>query len=240
MPRLASPWDATRATTGSAELRLLLVEDDVELASGLVRDLRRAGFAVDHAADGVEGEFLGREGDYDAAVLDLGLPRRSGLEVLAAWRAAGRDLPVLVLTARDAWSDRVAGLKAGADDYLGKPFHYEELLARLEALLRRSAGRAAPELCVAGLCLDEERQCVRRYDGAEVALTGTEFRLLRYMMNHPDRVLSKSRLTEHVYDGDHDRDSNVLEVYVRRLRDKLGRDLIETRRGQGYLLRSQP
>ena len=221
-------------------MRLLLVEDDVELAAGLVQDLRRAGFAVDHAADGVEGEFLGREGDYDVAVLDLGLPRRSGLEVLAAWRDAGRDMPVLVLTARDAWSDRVAGLKAGADDYLGKPFHFEELLARLQALLRRSAGRAAPQLTVAGLRLDEERQSVRRDNGSEVALTGTEFRLLRYMMNHPDRVLSKSRLTEHVYDGDNDRDSNVLEVYVRRLRDKLGRDLIETRRGQGYLFRSRP
>lgn len=227
-------------TPGSAELRLLLVEDDVELAAGLAQDLRRAGFAVDHAGDGVEGEFLGREGEYDVAVLDLGLPRRSGLEVLSAWRKAGSDLPVLVLTARDGWSERVAGLKAGADDYLGKPFHFEELLARLQALLRRSAGRAAPELRVAGLRLDEERQSVRRGDGDEVKLTGTEFRLLRYMMNHPDRVLSKSRLTEHVYEGDNDRDSNVLEVYVRRLRDKLGRDLIQTRRGQGYLFRSRP
>lgn len=239
MPRAASPWVGNGTNPGNADLRLLLVEDDVELAAGLAQDLRRAGFAVDHAADGVEGEFLGREGEYDVAVLDLGLPRRSGLEVLAAWRDAGRDLPVLVLTARDGWSERVAGLKAGADDYLGKPFHFEELLARLQALLRRSTGRAAPELSVAGLRLDEERQSVRRDDGSEVALTGTEFRLLRYMMNHPDRVLSKSRLTEHVYEGDNDRDSNVLEVYVRRLRDKLGRDLIETRRGQGYLFRSR-
>lgn len=240
MPPAVSPWAGANTRIGSAELRLLLVEDDPDLAAGLVQDLRRAGFAVDHVADGVDGEFLGREGDYDVAVLDLGMPRRSGLQVLAAWRRAGRDLPVLVLTARDGWSDRVAGLKAGADDYLGKPFHFEELLARLEALLRRSAGRATPELRLAGLRLDEERQSVCRDDGSEVALTGTEFRLLRYMMNHPDRVLSKSRLTEHVYEGDNDRDSNVLEVYVRRLRDKLGRELIETRRGQGYLFRSRP
>lgn len=221
-------------------MRLLLVEDDVTLADGLARDLRRAGFAVDHAADGLDGEFLGRDGNYDVAVLDLGLPKRSGLDVLASWRAAGTQMPVLILTARDAWSERVAGLKAGADDYLGKPFHFEELLARLQALLRRSAGRAAAELAVGGLRLDEERQTVQRGDGVEVALTGTEFRLVRDMMNHPDRVLSKSRLTEHVYEGDSDRDSNVLEVYVRRLRDKLGRELIETRRGQGYLFRSQP
>ncbi len=221
-------------------MRLLLVEDDVELAKGIARDLRAEGFAVDHSADGIEAEYLGREGLYDGVILDLGLPGKSGLEVLRAWRASALSMPVLVLTARDAWSERVEGLRAGADDYLGKPFHVEELSARLHALLRRSTGRATPQLMVAGLRLDEERQSVTTADDAEVQLTGTEFRLLRYLMSHPDRILSKQRLTEHVYEEDQDRDSNVLEVYVRRLREKLGRDLIETRRGQGYLLRSGP
>lgn len=221
-------------------MRLLLVEDDSELAAGVASDLRRAGYAVDTADNGVDAEFLGREQLYDAVVLDLGLPRKPGLEVLEAWRRSGLTTPVLILTARDAWSERVLGLKAGADDYLGKPFHVEELLARLQALLRRSTGRATAELELGGLRLDEERQRVHVPDGGEVELTGTEFRLLRYMMSHPDRVLSKTRLTEHVYEGDFDRDSNVLEVYVRRLRDKIGRAYIETRRGQGYLFRSRP
>lgn len=220
-------------------MRLLLVEDDHELASGIAGDLRHAGYAVDTADNGIDAEFLGREQLYDAVVLDLGLPGKPGLAVLEAWREAGLDTPVLILTARDAWSERVLGLKAGADDYLGKPFHVEELLARLQALLRRSTGRAAPELSVGGLRLDEERQRVFLPGGAEAELTGTEFRLLRYLMSHPDRVLSKSRLIEHVYEGDFDRDSNVLEVYVRRLRDKIGRDYIETRRGQGYLFRGR-
>lgn len=221
-------------------MRLLLVEDDDELAAGIAADLRREGFAVDHSGDGLEAEYLGHEDLYDAVILDLGLPGRPGLDVLRSWRAAGLGMPVLILTARDAWSERVAGLRAGADDYLGKPFHIEELSARIQALLRRSTGRATAELEVAGLRLDEERQSVQRPDGAEVQLTGTEFRLLRYLMTHPDRVLSKARLTEHVYEEDRDRDSNVLEVYVRRLRDKIGRDFIETRRGQGYLFRGRP
>lgn len=220
-------------------MRLLLAEDDERLAAGIASDLRHVGFAVDIAANGIDAEYLGREGIYDAVILDLGLPGKPGLEVLDTWRKAGLAVPVLILTARDAWSDRVLGLKSGADDYLGKPFHFEELLARLQALLRRSTGRATAELAVAGLRLDEERQSVWRSDGSEVSLTGTEFRLLRYLMSHPDRVLSKGRLTEHVYEGDSDRDSNVLEVYVRRLRDKLGREYIETRRGQGYLFRSR-
>ncbi len=220
-------------------MRLLLVEDDTELAEGIASDLRDAGYAVDTVDNGIDAEYLGREQLYDAVVLDLGLPGRPGLQVLEAWRAAGLKTPVLILTARDSWSDRVLGLKAGADDYLGKPFHVEELLARLQALLRRSTGRASAELSVGGLRLDEERQRVTRPDGVEVELTGTEFRLLRYLMSHPDRVLSKTRLTEHVYEGDFDRDSNVLEVYVRRLRDKIGREHIETRRGQGYVFRSR-
>jgi len=221
-------------------LRLLLVEDDTQLADGIATDLRRAGFAVDTATDGIDAEYLGREQAYDAVILDLGLPGKPGLDVLRSWRDSGLTMPILILTARDSWTERVLGLKSGADDYLGKPFHFEELSARLDALLRRSTGRAAPELTVAGLHLDEERQRVQRADGVEVELTGTEFRLLRYLMSHPDKVLSKSRLTDHVYEGDHDRDSNVLEVYVRRLRAKVGRDRIETRRGQGYLFRSRP
>jgi two-component system OmpR family response regulator len=221
-------------------LRLLLVEDDKRLADGIATDLRQAGFAVDTATDGIDAEYLGRVQEYDAVILDLGLPGKPGLDVLRSWRDSGLMIPVLILTARDSWTERVLGLKSGADDYLGKPFHFEELSARLDALLRRSTGRATPELSVAGLRLDEERQHVQRADGVEVELTGTEFRLLRYLMSHPDRLLSKSRLTEHVYEGDHDRDSNVLEVYVRRLREKIGREYIETRRGQGYLFRSRP
>jgi DNA-binding response OmpR family regulator len=219
---------------------LLLVEDDKRLADGIATDLRQAGFAVDTATDGIDAEYLGRVQEYDAVILDLGLPGKPGLDVLRSWRDSGLMMPVLILTARDSWTERVLGLKSGADDYLGKPFHFEELSARLDALLRRSTGRATPELSVAGLRLDEERQHVRRADGVEMQLTGTEFRLLRYLMSHPDRVLSKSRLTDHVYEGDHDRDSNVLEVYVRRLREKIGREYIETRRGQGYLFRSRP
>jgi DNA-binding response OmpR family regulator len=219
---------------------LLLVEDDKRLADGIATDLRQAGFAVDTATDGIDAEYLGRVQEYDAVILDLGLPGKPGLDVLRSWRDSGLMIPVLILTARDSWTERVLGLKSGADDYLGKPFHFEELSARLDALLRRSTGRATPELSVAGLRLDEERQHVQRADGVEVELTGTEFRLLRYLMSHPDRLLSKSRLTEHVYEGDHDRDSNVLEVYVRRLREKIGREYIETRRGQGYLFRSRP
>lgn len=221
-------------------MRLLLVEDDAQLAAGIATDLRRAGFAVDTADNGIDAEYLGLQQIYDGVILDLGLPGKPGLDVLRSWRQQGVGTPVLILTARDSWTDRVSGLKSGADDYLGKPFHFEELWARIEALLRRSTGRAAPGLSVAGLCLDEERQLVQRADGVQVALTGTEFRLLRYLMSHPDKVLSKGRLTDHVYEGDHDRDSNVLEVYVRRLREKIGRDRIETRRGQGYLFRSQP
>jgi two-component system OmpR family response regulator len=221
-------------------LRLLLVEDDRELAAGIAGDLRREGFAVDQSNDGIEAEYLGLEALYDAVILDLGLPGKSGLDVLRSWRNAGLAVPVLILTARDTWSERVEGLRAGADDYLGKPFHREELSARLHALLRRSTGRATPELTAGRLRLDEERQCACLLDGDEIPLTGTEFRLLRYLMTHPDRVLSKGRLTEHIYEEEQDRDSNVLEVYIRRLREKIGRQYIETRRGQGYLFRSSP
>jgi DNA-binding response OmpR family regulator len=216
-------------------MRLLLVEDDETLATGLKEDLSRAGFAVDVAHDGIDGEFMGDEVDYDAVILDLGLPKKPGLEVLASWRKKKNTVPVIILTARDAWNERVDGLRAGADDYLGKPFHVEELLARIDAMVRRRDGRAAASLEVAGLSLDEERQQVTDATGKSIALTATEFRLLRYFMSHPGKVLSKRRLTEHVYEDEVDHDSNVIEVYVRRLREKLGSDLIRTQRGQGYI-----
>ncbi len=216
-------------------MRLLLVEDDDSLSRRLKADLTSAGYAVDVADNGIDGEFLGSEEPYDAVILDLGLPGRPGLEVLAHWRAAGNSVPVVVLTARDAWHERVDGLKAGADDYVGKPFHVEELLARLGAVLRRRHGRADEALECAGLTLDEGRQTVSDGGGQTHSLTGTEFRLLRYFMLHQGELLSKSRLTEHVYEGDADPDSNVIEVYVNRLRHKLGKQMIETRRGQGYI-----
>ncbi|MGC9457819.1 MAG: response regulator transcription factor [Halothiobacillaceae bacterium] len=221
-------------------MRLLLVEDDRELAEGLKSHLASEGLAVDLAHDGIDGEHLGLTEPYDLAILDLGLPGRSGMAVLASWRAAGCTMPVLVLTARDGWRDRVEGLRAGADDYLGKPFHAEELVARIHALLRRSAPRQDVALTVGPWSLDERRRLLVQQDGTEVPLTGMEFRLLRFMLRHPDEVLSKTRLSEHLYEYDDERDSNVLEVYVRRLREKLGAGHIETRRGQGYLLRSEP
>jgi two-component system, OmpR family, response regulator len=218
-------------------VRLLLVEDDAPLAERLQATLAAAGYAVDRADNGQDALFLGRSEDYDLVVLDLGLPRLPGLGVLERWRSEGRAMPVLILTARDSWRDKVEGLKAGADDYLAKPFHPQELLARLHALLRRAHGQAAPAIAAREFRLDEERQRVIRPDGSTVELTGTEFRLLRYFMLNPGKPLSKTRLTEHVYDQDFDLDSNVIEVYVRRLREKLGKDAIETRRGQGYVFR---
>lgn len=221
-------------------MRLLLVEDDISQSSGLKHELTKAGYAVDIAHDGIDGEFMGNEVDYDAVVLDLGLPKKSGLAVLASWREAGNSVPVVILTARDAWHERVDGLKAGADDYLGKPFHVEELLARLDAMLRRRHGRAGGSLETAGLILDEERQLVTNVAGDSFSLTGTEFRLLRYFMSNPGKVLSKTKLMEHVYEDDAERDSNVIEVYVRRLREKIGNDLIHTQRGQGYVFGEHP
>jgi len=218
-------------------MRLLFVEDDTPLAERLQVTLRGAGYAVDHVDNGEDARFMGRGGEYDLVILDLGLPRLPGLQVLEEWRREGNAVPVLILTARDTWREKVQGLKAGADDYLAKPFHPEELLARIGALLRRFHGRAAPEVAAVSFTLDEDRQRVVRSDGSIQELTGTEFRLLRYFMLNPGKVLSKTRLTEHVYEQDFDLDSNVIEVYVRRLRDKLGKDVIETRRGQGYVFR---
>lgn len=216
-------------------MRLLLVEDDSLLAASLQTDLEKQGFAVDLTDNGVDAEYMGDEEPYDVVVLDLGIPQRSGLEVLGNWRQKGNRVPVIILTARDAWHERVDGFKAGADDYLGKPFHVEELVARILALVRRSRDMPGQTLQSGGLELDEERQQVRLPNGEAFSLTGTEFRLLRYFMLHPDRILSKTRLTEHVYEQDFDRDSNLIEVYVRRLRDKLGKERILTRRGQGYI-----
>jgi DNA-binding response OmpR family regulator len=221
-------------------MRILLVEDDQRLVAELKPRLQQAGFAVETAQDGVDAEFLGREEHFDAVILDLGLPLKPGLDVLKNWRRDGFDMPVLVLTARDAWHERVDGLKAGADDYLGKPFHIEELLARLEALVRRHHGHASSTLQVGGLELDNDRQLVRDPNGQEHPLTGREFRLLRYMMLNADKVLSKNELSEHVYEEDDLRDSNVIEVYINRLRQRFGKTCILTRRGQGYVMPSQP
>ena len=216
-------------------MRILVVEDDALLGERLKKDLGQAGFAVDLADNGVDAEYMGDEEPYDVVVLDLGLPKRTGLEVLRNWRQRGNRVPVIILTARDAWHEKVEGFKAGADDYLGKPFHVEELLARINALIRRGHGQADSKLHVAGLTLNEDRQAVFTDKGDEIELTGIEFRLLRYFMLHPGQILSKSRLTEHVYDFDSDKDSNVMEVYINRLRHKLGKELITTRRGQGYV-----
>jgi len=216
-------------------MRLLLVEDDPRLGAQLKHDLKRIGFAVDWVENGIDGEFQGMEEPYDVVVLDLGLPGRSGLDVLQNWRKADKTLPVIILTARDSWHERVDGLKAGADDYLGKPFHTEELFARIDALLRRSQERLGEHFTAAGLILDEERQQVTLPSATIVELSGMEFRLLRYFMTKVGKILSQSHLIEHVYEGDTDHDSNVLEVHISRLRQKIGKDFIKTRRGQGYI-----
>lgn len=219
-------------------MRLLLVEDDLDLIQTLQKDLELAGYAVDVANDGVEAKFLGCEGIYDVVVLDLGLPKLSGLDVLKYWRNKGLLLPVIVLTARDTWHERIDGFKAGADDYLGKPFHVEELLARLNAVLQRSNNTApSKNIIKTGLVLDSIKQAITIDNGIAHTLTGVEFRLLRYLMSHPERILSKSILTEHVYDFDSDKDSNVIEVYIKRLRKIIGKHRIENRRGQGYVFK---
>jgi DNA-binding response OmpR family regulator len=215
-------------------MRLLLVEDNVALADELTTSLAGQGYAVDWLADGRDAAFQGAVEPYDLMILDLGLPGRPGLDVLREWRSAGLETPVLILTARGSWSERVDGLKAGADDYLTKPFHPEELSLRIQGLLRRSRGMVnQTTLCVSGVSLDESRQCVVRPNG-EITLTAAEFRLLRYLMLHPRQLLSKGHLAEHLYDGESERDSNVIEVHVNHLRRKLGKSVIETRRGQGY------
>lgn len=216
-------------------MRLLLVEDDAALGPQLQAALQRAGYAADLATDGIEAEAAGELEPYDLIVLDLGLPKRSGLEVLSNWRNKNMHTPVIILTARAGWQEKVAGFNAGADDYVGKPFQIEELLARINAVLKRSAANVIGELHTADFKLDEHTQSVMLNTGEHHQLTGTEFRLLRYFMLHPGHVLSKTVLTEHVYEYDEDKDSNVIEVYVNRLRQKIGADLIQTRRGQGYV-----
>jgi two-component system OmpR family response regulator len=216
-------------------MRILVVEDDRDLQRLLVKALADAGYAVDSATDGEEAHFLGDTEPYDAIVLDLGLPKMDGVTVLEKWRKAGRTMPVLILTARDRWSDKVAGFDAGADDYLAKPFHTEELLARLRAVLRRSAGHASAEIEIGKLRVDTRTSRVT-YAGAVIKLTSLEYRLLSYLAHHKGRVVSRSELIEHLYDQDFDRDSNTIEVFVGRLRKKLGPDTIQTVRGLGYCL----
>ena len=216
-------------------MRILIVEDEPNLGQQLRSTLEGAGYAVDLSTDGVDGHFLGETESYDAVVLDLGLPEMDGLTILNKWRKAERDMPVLVLTARDSWSDKVAGLDAGADDYLAKPFQSEELIARLRALIRRSAGHASSVLEAGDIRLDTRSGKVTK-EGEPVKLTAQEYKLLSYLMHHKGKVVSRTELIEHIYDQDFDRDSNTIEVFVTRIRKKLGAETITTIRGLGYSL----
>ncbi|ODT81676.1 MAG: DNA-binding response regulator [Pelagibacterium sp. SCN 64-44] len=214
-------------------MRILVVEDDANLNRQLKDALTEAGYAVDVAYDGEEGHFLGDTEPYDAIILDIGLPQMDGLSVLEEWRRAGRTTPVLLLTARDRWSDKVQGIDAGADDYVAKPFHMEEVLARVRALVRRAAGHASNEIVAGPVRLDARSGRVT-VDGQAIKLTSHELRLLSYLMHHKGKVISRTELTEHLYDQDFDRDSNTIEVFVGRLRKKLPDDCIQTVRGLGY------
>ena len=220
-------------------MRVLLIEDDSRLAEALGAQLRDAGYAVDLSADGVDGLFLGEEYPIDLAIIDLGLPELPGLEVIRRLRKRGREFPILVLTARSEWQDKVAGLEAGADDYLTKPFHVEELMARINALMRRAGGHARPQVEVGPFTVDLSGQRVLR-GTEEIELTTFEYKVLNYFVMHPGEVVTKSELAEHIYEEDADRDSNVIEVFVGRLRRKLDPDgtlnPIETLRGRGYRL----
>lgn len=218
-------------------MRLLIIEDETELRAQLRAGLQAAGYAVDPAADGKEGLYLGGEHPFDLAIVDLGLPGLSGIEIIKRWRGQGIAFPILILTARDRWQDKVEGLDAGADDYLAKPFQFEELLARVKALLRRSVGIAQSALRCGPILLDLGAQSVQS-EGRPVELTAQEYKVLEYLMLHTGQVISKTMLTEHVYDQDFDLDSNVIEVFIARLRKKLDPDNrlkpIETLRGRGY------
>ena len=216
-------------------MRVLVVEDDPDLGRQLSDALSQAGYAVDLAPDGEEGHFLGETEPYDAAVLDLGLPKLDGVRVLEKWRSSGKDMPVLILTARDRWSEKVAGFDAGADDYLTKPFVTEELLARLRALMRRAAGHASAALECGDLRVDT-RAARASVNGEPIKLTAHEYRVLSYLMHHQGRVVPRTELVEHIYDQDFDRDSNTIEVFVGRLRRKIGSNRILTERGLGYRL----
>ncbi|MDI1246214.1 MAG: response regulator transcription factor [Rhodoferax sp.] len=218
-------------------MRILIVEDEPTLLAQLAEGTRAAGYAVDLADNGVDAHFMGDTEPYDAVLLDLGLPKLDGISVLRQWRAAGRNMPVLILTARDGWHEKVAGIDAGADDYLSKPFHMEELLARLRALIRRAGGHASAELVCGPLSLDTRHSRVI-VAGQVLSLTSHEYRVLAYLMHHRNEVVSRSVLVEHIYAQDFDRDSNTVEVFVARLRKKLPAGMIETVRGLGYRLRN--
>lgn len=218
-------------------MRILVVEDDKDLNRQVAEALEEAGYVVDRAFDGSDGHFLGDTEPYDAVILDIGLPEMDGITVLEEWRKAGRSMPVLILTARDRWSDKVAGIDAGADDYVAKPFHVEEVLARIRALIRRAAGHASSEIVCGPLRLDT-RGAKAMIDGNTLKLTSHEFRLLSYLVHHVGKVVSRTELVEHLYDQDFDRDSNTIEVFVGRLRKKLGVDMIETVRGLGYRIQA--
>ena len=220
-------------------MRLLLVEDDPRLATQVDAALRAAGYAVDNADNGRDALHLGTQEDYDAVVLDLGLPLLDGLSVLRGWRNGGRSMPVLILTARDAWHEKVDGIDAGADDYLTKPFHMEELLARLRALIRRAAGQASAEISCGSVVLDTCRGQVTA-NGQAMLLTSHEFRLLAYLMHRRGQIVSRTELVDHLYAQDFDRDSNTIEVFIARLRKKLPTGFIETVRGLGYRLQCPP
>lgn len=219
-------------------MRILIVEDDKDLNRQLAEALRDADYVVDCAFDGENGHHLGETEPYDAVILDIGLPQMDGISVVEQWRREGITTPVLMLTARDRWSDKVAGIDAGADDYVAKPFHIEEVLARLRALIRRAAGHASSEITCGPLMLDTKTSRVT-VAGTPLKLTSHEFRLLSYLMHHMDKVISRTELVEHLYDQDFDRDSNTIEVFVGRLRKKLGIDLIETVRGMGYRIKAE-
>jgi two-component system OmpR family response regulator len=216
-------------------VRALVVEDDPDLNRQLVTALTEAGFAVDTATDGEEGCFLGDTEPYDVVILDIGLPKMDGISVLQQWRQAERKMPVIILTARDRWSEKVAGMDAGADDYLAKPFHMAELLARVRARVRRASGHAKSEIECGELRLDTKSARVT-YAGQPIKLTSHEYRLLAYLMHHNGRVVSRTELVEHLYEQDFDRDSNTIEVFIGRLRKKIPGDLIKTVRGLGYRL----
>lgn len=216
-------------------MRLLVVEDDKDLNRQIVKALSEADYAVDYAYEGETGWFLGDTEPYDAVILDLGLPKKDGISILKDWRKAARSMPVLILTARDSWSDKVQGFDAGADDYVAKPFHMEELLARLRALLRRAAGHSSNQLTCGPVTLDTQSGRVS-VGGSAVKLTSHEYRVLAYLMLHAGKIISRTEIVEHLYDQDFDRDSNTIEVFVGRLRKKLGVDIIKTIRGLGYLL----
>jgi len=220
-------------------LRVLVVEDDPDLNRQLVTALTDGGYAVDSAKDGEEGYFLGETEPYDVVILDIGLPKMDGISILEQWRRAERNMPVIILTARDRWSDKVQGMDAGADDYVAKPFHMEELLARVRAQVRRSTGHAKNEIECGPLRLDTKSARVT-YGGQPVKLTSHEYRLLAYMMHHNGRVVSRTELVEHLYEQDFDRDSNTIEVFIGRLRKKIPGDLIKTVRGLGYRLSEEP